>query len=423
MHDRLNTRGGVRPRILVISPWETVWSLGTESGVRAGVSDDDRFIEGFTRAGYELHFLRPHSVHTDTRVVTHTYPNFFHETAGYPTAARRALWPALFNLHVVSRATALARSLAPVVVMGHSHYSTFATWRCRRATGVPSVVKLFGVMDLVHTEWSNARYYTKNFEQLVALKYDQDAWIVLDDGTRGGDVLRAHGIPAERVHFLPNGLDLDWMNRTEDRVASRARFSLPAGARVVLFLARLVDSKRPLDAVASFARAAGADKDAHLVIAGDGPLRGACERAAREAGVAERVHFAGIIPHDDVPALLAACDLFVSTSALTNRALPTCEAMMCGVPVLVYDTGDTATVVRHGESGWLVSDGDVDALAAGMTQLLGDGAVRERLAEGGRRVARDTFTSWERRLALELAVIEMVARKKTGDRISGRPLR
>ncbi len=157
-----------------------------------------------------------------------------------------------------------------------------------------------------------------------------------------------------------------------------------------------------------------------MVIAGDGPLRGVCERSARDAGLGERVHFAGIVPHDDIPLLMAACDLFVSTSTLTNRALPTCEAMMCGVPVVVYDTGDTAPVVRHNESGVLVKDGDVGALAVSIEQLLADSERRARLVEGARAVARG-FMSGSQRIALELAVIDALAQKKTGDRMSGRP--
>jgi glycosyltransferase involved in cell wall biosynthesis len=408
-------------RILVISPWEDVWSLADKTGVKAGVSDDDRFIDGFTRAGYELHFLRPQGAHTDPRVVTHTYPNFFRATAGYSTPAKRLLWPSLFNINVIPRAVSLAKSLSPVVVLGHSHYSTAATWWCKRVTGIPNAVKLFGVMDLVHTEWPATRYYTKNFEQLAALKYPQDAWIVLDDGTRGGDILRARGIPAEKIHFLPNGIDLDWMDRKIDRAQARSRFNVPPDAKVVLFLARFVDSKRPLDAIAAFARVARNDSKAHLLIAGDGPLRGVCERSVKDAGLS--AGFPGIVPHDDIPTLMAACDVFVSTSTLTNSALPTCEAMLCGVPVVVYDTGNTAKIVKDKESGLLVRDGDVEALAKSLEHLLADSEQRARLAGKALAVAR-AFTAWPARLAMELAIIERLTGKRTGDRIqSDRPLR
>jgi glycosyltransferase involved in cell wall biosynthesis len=424
VHDRLSATGtrGTPRRLLVISPWETVWSLGRENDVKAGVSDDDRFIDGFTRAGWDLHFLRPRGRRVDPRVTTHAYPNFFRATRRLPVAARRALWPALFHAVAAPRAISLSRALRPDVVMGHSHYATLAAWWCRRATGAPAVTKLFGVMDLVHTEWPAARYLAKNFEQLAALRCPQDAWIVLDDGTRGGEILRARGIPAERIHFLPNGLDLDWLERREDRAAARGRFRLPGDAPVVLFLARLVDSKRPLDVIAAFSRVVRTQAPgAWLVMAGDGPLRAACEHAARAEGVADRVRFAGVVPHDDVPALMAASDLFVSTSPLTNRALPTCEAMICGVPVAVYDTGDTSTVVRDGETGRLVKDGDIEALAASIGALLGDAGLRGRLAAAARERARTTFVSWDRRIAMEIEILGALAEKNSGRPVSRPP--
>ncbi len=402
----------VRARILVVSPWESVWSLGGDS--KAGVSDDDRFIEGFSRAGYELHFLRPRAVRTDNdpRVRTHPYPNFFAATRSLPTFLRRPLWPFLFQLVVVPRAVRLARELKPDVIIGHSHYATVATRRCRVELGIPSVVKLFGVMDLVHTEWPAAKYVFKNLEQLSALRYPQDAWIVLDDGTRGGDVLRARGLPADRVHFLPNGLDIEWADLRFDRAEARASFNLPAAAAVVLFLARLVKSKRPLDFITAAARTMkSVDPHVEFVIAGDGPMRAACERAAANTGILSRIRFLGTVPHDDIPRLLAASDLFVSTSELTNRALPTCEAMLCGVPVVVYDAGDTRTVVRDGETGVVVPDGDVDALADSIARLLGYQAERERLADNARRLARTTFTSWEQRIGMEMKIIEGLLRR------------
>jgi len=407
--------GSARKRILVVSPWESVWSLGTDDDVQAGVSDDDRFIDGFSRAGYELHFLRPRARRRDERVRTHEYPNFFRATRAFPTAVRRLLWPLLFHLVVVPRAWRIVRRVRPDVVLGHSHYSTVATWWCGRRSGVPTAVKLFGVMDLVHTEWPAPRYWFKNIEQLLALRFPQDAWIVLDDGTRGEDVLRGRGIAPERIHFLPNGLDVEWMDHPIDRRQACERFGLPHDRRVVLFLSRIVTSKRPLDFVNAAAHLVRAGRRGTVfVVAGDGHLRAACERAVAGAGMDDQFHFLGTIPHRDVPALMAASDLFVSTSTLTNRALPTCEAMICGVPVIAYDTGDTATVVRPGETGALVADGDVGALADAIELLLeGDGA-RTRMSEAAVRLARETFVSWDARIAMEMRIIDDLAMRRDG---------
>ncbi|HEU4366094.1 MAG TPA: glycosyltransferase family 4 protein [Candidatus Krumholzibacteria bacterium] len=399
--------GGERGAILIVSPWETVWSLGGGSGVKAGVSDDDRFIDGFIAAGYRIHFLRPRSSGHDPRVHTHAYPNFFRATRALPTALRRPLWPLLFNLIVAPRALRLARRTGARFVLGHSHYSTLTTWLLRKRLGIPGAVKLFGVMDLVHTEWPTLRYRFKNLEQLAALRFAQDAWIVLDDGTRGGDILRQCGVPAERIHFLPNGLDLQWLERPVDRDRARGRRGIACDAHVALFLARLVPSKRPLDFVQAAAELRRRGNEGLVfMIAGDGPERAACERAAREYTGADQVRFLGTVPHDEVPDLMTAADVFVSTSTLTNRALPTCEAMICGVPVIAYDTGDTATVVRPGETGAVVADGDVVALADAIELLLESDSVRERMGEAARRLARETFVSWEARIAMELRIVE-----------------
>jgi len=152
--------------------------------------------------------------------------------------------------------------------------------------------------------------------------------------------------------------------------------------------------------------AAAGDPHLLVVFAGDGALRETCERAARDEGVSERVRFLGTVAHDEVPALMSATDLFVSTSTLTNRALPTCEAMICGVPVVAYDTGDTATVIRAGETGVLVPDGNVTALADAIVRLLQHADERARLAAAGRQLARTAFVSWDARIAMEMEIID-----------------
>jgi glycosyltransferase involved in cell wall biosynthesis len=308
------------------------------------------------------------------------------------------------------RALRLARKLEPDFILGHSHYTAALTRRCRTLLGIPAGVKLFGVMDLVHTEWSRLRYLFKNFEQIVALRNQQDVWIVLDDGTRGDELLRARGIPADRIRFLPNGLDLEWQTLDIDRSSARDRLALDPDAEVVLFLARLVPSKRPGDVVRAAARICEKRPHAVFLFAGDGEERAACERRASELGVADHVRFAGSVAHESVPELMAAADVFVTTSSLTNMALPTCEALICGVPVVAYDTGDTERVVRNGETGTMVSDGDVDALAEAVSALLADPETRARMSGRARELARELFTSWEDRVAMELDIIEGLIR-------------
>jgi len=395
--------------LLLISPFPRAWS----QGARGGVADDVHFVEGFRAAGWAVHVLAPQSGAPDAYpgANVHVYPNFFSATERWPVAVRRLLWPVLFHATVLPRAVRLVRTLHPAFVLGASHYASVTTWWCRRRLSVPAGVKLAGVMDLVHTEWPRAKYIFKNCEQLVALQFPQDAWIVLDDGTAGGQVLRKRGIDPDRIHFLPNGVDVEWTDHLPDRRSSRNDLGIQDDARVVLFIARLVASKRTHHILLALPGViAKAGRDVHLVVVGDGPERDRCERIAHEKGIADHVTFAGVVNHEDIPRYLAASDVFVSTSALTNAAIPTCEAMVCGVPPVVYDVGATSRVVHHEQSGLCVADGDIDGLEHAVSRVLMDDELRHRLADGAEHFARQQFTTWDQRISMELAIIESLAR-------------
>ena len=308
-----------KKKLLVISIWENRWSLGGG----AGVSDDYHFIREFTKAGWQLHFLAPEGAEESNEefegVFTHPYPNFFRRTAHKSNAFKRCYWPVEFNRIVLRRALDVARKIQPDFILGHSHYTAKTTARCRRVLGIPSAVKLFGVMDLVHKEWPRWKYVFKNFEQLRALRYPQDAWIVLDDGTQGDKVLAAEGVPPDKIYFLPNGLNLEWQDRKFDRVDTRTRFLIPRDATVVLFLARLVASKRPQEVIKAIPRVhKNTEGEIIFVFAGHGPERADCEVLAKQLGVDNLVQFLGTVPHDQVPAVMRASDIFVTTSNLTN---------------------------------------------------------------------------------------------------------
>lgn len=401
-------------KLIIISIWENRWSLGGG----AGVPDDHNFIRGFTKAGWELHFIGPEGAEVSNAdldgVVTYAYPNFFRRTLHRSNAFKRIVWPLEFNRIVTRRALEIAREVSPDFVLGHTHYSARATSKCRGKLGVPTAVKLFGVMDLVHTEWPRLKYEFKNFEQLRAFRYPQDAWIVLDDGTQGDRVLAAQGVPPEKIHFLPNGLNLEWQDLKFNRAETRFRFGMKDDATVVLFLARLVASKRPQEVIRAVSRVhKNTEADIQFVFAGHGPERASCEKLAKRLGVGDLVSFLGAVHHDDVPAIMSASDLFVSTSSLTNMAIPTCEALVCGIPVVAYDVGDTQKVVIPDETGLLVEDGNPNRLADALASLINEPKKRARLGQNARKFARDRFTSWEERIQMEMDIIEQLIADRT----------
>ena len=398
-----------RPRILVVSPWSSLWSMAPG----AGVSDESQMLSRFMRHGFDMHMLVPRArdlMASQPGLAVHTMPNVLRLPGGLPAPAQR-LWllPAFWSV-AATVATRLARRLRPTLVMGFSHYGAWPAYRAARAAGVPSVLKLFGVMHAMRLEWPLPRYLYHAAEGVLAFKVPLTHFIILNDGTRGDAVARRWGVPPARLTFLPNGIDTEWGRLDLDRDGVRRAEGVAPDAVVVLSLSRLVLSKRVdrlVEAMPEVARRSRAG--VRLWIAGDGPQRGALEARCRALGVQAR--FLGTLPHARVPYVLAAADVLVSTSTLTNMSIPTCEAMVVGTPVVALDVGGTSEVVRDGETGFLLPENDPAALVAALTRLCDDAELRRRLGRGAREFAARHFMNWDERVAAEIAVV---------DRLTGR---
>jgi glycosyltransferase involved in cell wall biosynthesis len=401
-------------KILILSIWEDIWSLG-EGG---GVADELQFVRHLTKRGIELHFLipRPRAKREnlgDSLLTYHTYPNLFRAFERFPAIMRRFIWPTVFPFVVMRRLERLAREIEPDVLMGFTHYSFYPLDRIGRRLGIPTAVKLFGVMYLDRFDFPKIKYLWKSVEQVIALRHPVDHYIILNDGTRGEMALTRLGIPREKISFLPNGMDVEWADLPVDRREARANLGLPQDKILVVTFSRLVKSKRidlMLRAIAMMDPSVR--ETAAFVVGGDGPERARLEREARRLGLERSVIFTGVIPHRDVVYFLKASDVFAATNELTNMSLPPCEAILCGVPVVAFDVSGTAEAIRDGETGLLVKNGDVAGFARKLETIVSDEALRKRLGERATEFGRTHFVSWDERIDMECRVLERLAQRE-----------
>jgi glycosyltransferase involved in cell wall biosynthesis len=126
-----------------------------------------------------------------------------------------------------------------------------------------------------------------------------------------------------------------------------------------------------------------------LWVAGEGTERTATEGLARELGLSERIRFLGL--RRDTADLYAAADVAVLASDLESLPNFLVEAQWLGLPVAACDVAGVGETFRPGESGLLVPQGDHAALAAAMTRLARDPALRARMATAARDHARAEF--------------------------------
>jgi glycosyltransferase involved in cell wall biosynthesis len=193
-----------------------------------------------------------------------------------------------------------------------------------------------------------------------------------------------------RLHKVYNGMDLETFVPAEGDDALRTQLAIPAGAPVLLCIARFVRDKGLRFVVDALPAIAKAHPDVHLVLVGDGEERLALTAQVERLGVARHLHFTGYVPLNDLPRYFANSDLFVNATIRRNGYdLTMVEAMACGRVVVSSDVGSTPTLIADDVDGLLVPIGDSRALANRIIGALND---RQRLKQMGAR-AREKAVS------------------------------
>lgn len=197
---------------------------------------------------------------------------------------------------------------------------------------------------------------------------------------------RAARIPRDRLHLVQGGIDLARV--TDSPPLDRARLPAPMGAKLVLWTGRL-DPIKGLSTLLKALAQVDPGQSAHLLLAGDGPLRDDLEREALALGIEDRMHVLGV--RRDVPSLLHSVDLFVfpsRTEGLPNALL---EAMAAGLPIITTDVPGCRDLIDDGQTGLIVPRDDTSALAGAIDRLLRDDDLAARL---GAQAHRKVSASW-----------------------------
>ncbi len=202
--------------------------------------------------------------------------------------------------------------------------------------------------------------------------------------------LRAGGVVrSERLHVIPNLVDLPRVAEILTAPAPLDQVGLTAGQPFLLFVGKLEVSKGAWLLPAAL-QAAGVGSEWPVVIAGSGPLQATLAEVAQVAGLDFRF---GFWPDgDDVLRLMRAATVLLFPSAwdepLTRVLLEACAA---GATILALATGGTSDILTDDVDGRLVAD--MDAFARALRALLADPAARARLAAGAQATARARFSA------------------------------
>jgi len=200
-------------------------------------------------------------------------------------------------------------------------------------------------------------------------------------------LLRAGGVPASRLAYLPWGLPLETLPWRGDR-PSRAG---PLGP-VVGFVGRIEPRKAQVELVEAFALVRRARPDARLELVGpvaDRAYGAAVRRAIRAHDLGAAVRLRGQVA--DVPAVLRPWDLFVSLSRDEGQGLAVLEAMAVGVPVAARVVPGIEDFLGDGRTGWGIAGRSPAAAAHAMLGALDDAARSQAMARRARRMVERRY--------------------------------
>lgn len=193
-------------------------------------------------------------------------------------------------------------------------------------------------------------------------------------------------IPPGKIRVIPNGVDAAQIARPFDPLL-RATLTRGADRPVILTLARL----NPQKGLRYLLEAAAQVPEACFVVAGEGDERAALEAGAAALGLDGRFRLLG--QRDDVPELLASCDMVVLPSLFEGLPLAVLEGMAAGRPVVATDVDGVGEAISDGETGLLVPPAQPASLARAIRRLLADAELGVRLATAARARVRDHFSA------------------------------
>ncbi len=195
---------------------------------------------------------------------------------------------------------------------------------------------------------------------------------------------------ADKIMAIPNGIALPEPQSGVPAPELRCGWGAHKDDLVILSTGRLAPEKGLEDLLkaASLLRRMG--QRFRVVLAGDGPLRAQLENLAQDLGVSDHVTFLGY--REDVPDLLAACDLVVLPSLREGLSIALLETMAAGKPIVATAIGSNVSVASDAEMALLVPPCDPQALSEAILRCARDPALRTRLENNARCVFESRYT-------------------------------
>lgn len=260
----------------------------------------------------------------------------------------------------------MMRSISPLIVHTHTAKAGALGRLAARLAGVPVVVHTFHGHVFSGYWGPTISRMAIAVERLLARFATA---IVTVSATVRRELIVHRIAPAEKIHVLPLGLDLDALNSCASRRGEfRAEMGIDAGVPLVGAVGRLVPIKNQQLLLRAAGRLVSDGFHGRFVIVGDGELAERLQQLAQQLGVADRTVFTGW--RRDLEKIYADLDVLVNTADNEGTPVALIEAMAARVPVVATAVGGVPDMIDAERTGFLVTAGDLDGLVEAIEKAL-----------------------------------------------------
>ncbi len=276
------------------------------------------------------------------------------------------------------------RAEQPDIVQSYLFWANIYGSISAKIAGVPIIITgRRGLRDPHHQQW---------YHQI--LQYLANLWttdIVANSQAVKRECLQyERGVMERKIRVIYNGVDHARYFPPSSNASLRDEFKIPDGCQVVGCIANL----RPCKGHQVLLEAALLVLQHHpqtrfLLVGDDHGIKSELTQQAHGSGIRGAIVFTGY--REDIPDILAICDMLVSTSFSEGFSNVILEAMAAGVPVIGTHVGGTIEMIEHEETGLLVPPADPKRLADAMLRLIDDTPLREKFAQAGIQYVNTSF--------------------------------
>jgi glycosyltransferase involved in cell wall biosynthesis len=234
------------------------------------------------------------------------------------------------------------------------------------------------------------------------------------------DELEGRGVPERKILVNPNGVDPQRYRPDINGSNIKKKYGLE-GKTIIGFIGTFGNwhgAEVLAEAAVKLIKELKMPADAHFLFIGDGVKLPETKRIIGKGGIEERVTFTGLVPQEQGPEYLAACDVLVAPHVPNPDGSPffgsptkLFEYMAMGKGIVASNLDQIGEVLEHEKTAWLVPPGNIDGLAEGILALVRDKELRDGLGRNARSEVIEKYT-WKQHVARTMAKLTEVLKRE-----------